>query len=263
MGTNGVSVNTKGATIDSFNSSRGAYNAKTNHGSDALVMSNGTPGFAGVNVFGGATSTRAAVTVASTAHVSGNIKAGKTASIHGTVGGKVTQHSPSTAFSRPKVPACSPFSPRRGDHGGTFTYSARTGDLTPSKGTIKLANGTYCFHSIAMSAGTRLTVNGRVTLNLTGKITGPEGHIVNSTNNPSKLHINTSYSGAGGLTFQGSTHAYMTILAPATSVTIASGSFFGTLFAGTVNLTGRRVPRGHALSYSGSVESAACWAGGA
>jgi hypothetical protein len=36
----------------------------------------------------------------------------------------------------------------------------------------------------------------------------------------------------------GGSHAYMTILAPATSVTIPSGSFFGTLFAGTVSLKG-------------------------
>jgi hypothetical protein len=237
VGATAVSVNTSGATIDSFDSSRGAYNAKTNHGSAALVMSNGTPGLAGVTVFGGATSTRGSVTVAATAHVTGNIKAGTTASIHGTVGGTVTANSPSTAFSRPKVAACSPFSPKRGMQGGTFTYSSRTGDLTLSKGTIKLAKGTYCFHSIALPPGTSLTVNDKVTLNLTGKITGG-GHIVNSTDNPANLHIDSSYSGTGGLTFQGSSHGYMTILAPATSVTISGGSFFGTLFAGTVNLKG-------------------------
>jgi len=236
VGSNGVSVNTSGATIDSFDSSHGPYSA-TNHGTAALVMSNGTPGFAGVNVFGGATSTRGSVTVASTAHISGNIKAAKTASIQGTVGGTVTQNSPSTAFSRPKVAACSPFSPKRRMYGGTFSYSSRTGDLSIKNGTLKLANGTYCFHSIVMSPGTNLAVNGPVTLNLTGKITGA-GHIVNSTNNPAKLHINTSYSGLSGLTLRGSPHAYMTILAPATSVTISGGSFFGTLFAGTVNLRG-------------------------
>jgi hypothetical protein len=122
-------------------------------------------------------------------------------------------------------------------YGGTFSYSSRTGDLSIKNGTLKLANGTYCFHSIVMSPGTNLAVNGPVTLNLTGKITGA-GHIVNSTNNPAKLHINTSYSGLSGLTLRGSPHAYMTILAPATSVTISGGSFFGTLFAGTVNLRG-------------------------
>src|SRR5262249_44337835 len=151
---------------------------ETNHGSAALVMSNGTPGLAGVTVFGGATSTQDSVTVAPTAHVSGNIRAAKTASIHGTVGGTVTQNSPSTAFSRPKVSACSPFSPKRGMHGGgRFSYSSRTGDLTLAKGTITLANGTYCFHSIAVAPGTNLRVNGRVTLNLTGKLSGA-GHIV-------------------------------------------------------------------------------------
>ena len=237
VGSNGVSVNTNGATIDSFNSSHGVYSG-TNHGSHALVMSNGTPGLAGVKVFGGATSTRGAVNVAATAQVTGNITAGTTASIKGTVGGKVTQNAPSTAFSRPKVAACSPFSPRKGISGGTFSYSSHTGDLTVRTGTVKLAHGTYCFHTIALSAGTNLMVNGPVTLNLTGKITAARGHIVNSTKKPANLRINTSYTGTGGLTLQGGPQAYMTILAPATSVTITGGSYFGTLFAGTVKLTG-------------------------
>jgi hypothetical protein len=36
----------------------------------------------------------------------------------------------------------------------------------------------------------------------------------------------------------GGIHAAMTFVAPKTSVTIAGGSFFGTLLAGTVKLTG-------------------------
>jgi len=238
VGSNGVSVNTIGAKIDSFDSSLGAYSATTNHDDNALVMSNGTPGLAGVKVFGGATSTRGAVKVASTARVTGNIKAGTTASIQGTVGGSITENSPSTAFSQPTVAACSPFSPKKGISGGTFSYSTRTGNLTVKTGTVKLANGTYCFNTIAMSTGTKLTVSGPVTLNLTGKIAGTSGLIVNLTRDPTKLRINTSYSGTGGVVLQGSNAAYMTILAPATSVTIRSGAFFGTLFAGTVKLIG-------------------------
>jgi hypothetical protein len=239
VGQVGVSVNgsTSGATIDSFDSSRGAY-GPTNHGSDALVMSNGSPGFAGVKVYGGATSTRGGVTVASTARITGNIRAATTASIQGTVGGKVTEHAPSPAFSRPTVAACKPFSSKKGISGGTFMYSTRTGDLTVTRGTVKLANGTYCFHTITMSIGTLLTVSGPVTLNLTGKIAGPSGHIVNTTKDPTKLRINTSYNGTGGVLLQGSSQGYMTILAPATSVTISGGSYFGTLFAGTVSLKG-------------------------
>ena len=134
--------------------------------------------------------------------------------------------------------ACSPYSAKSKIKGiATFSYSRKTGDLTVSKGAIKLAKGAYCFHSIALAAGTSLTVSGPVTLNLKGVITG-SGHIVNLTNNPAKLRIQTNYSGADGLTLQGGAHAYMTVFAPATTVTIASGSIFGNLFAGSVNLTG-------------------------
>ena len=238
VGVQDVSVTTSGATIDSFDSSLGAYSAKTNHGSDALVISNGTSGLAGVKVLGDATSSQGAVTVASTARVTGDITAGTTASIAGTVGGTVTQNDPSAAFSLPPVAACSPFTAKSRIKGtGKFSYSKNTGDLTVSKGPIKLAKGAYCFHSIVLATGTTLTVNGPVTLSLKGQITG-SGHIVNLTNNPAKLRIQTSYSGADGLTLQGSIHAYMTVLAPATTVTIPSGSIFGNLFAGSVNLTG-------------------------
>ena len=238
VGVHDVSVNTSGATIDSFDSSLGAYSAQTNHGSDALVISNGTSGLAGVKVLGDATSSQGAVNVASTARVTGNIKAGTTASISGTVGGTVTQNDPSAAFSLPPVAACSPYSAKSRIKGlGTFSYSRRTGDLTLIKGGIKLAKGTYCFHNIALAPGTTLTVSGPVTLSLKGQITG-SGHIVNLTNNPAKLRIQTSYSGADGLTLQGSVHAYMTVLAPETTVTVPSGSIFGNLFAGSVNLTG-------------------------
>ena len=189
-------------------------------------------------MLGDATSSQGAVNVASTARVTGNITAGTTASIAGTVGGTVTQNDPSAAFSLPPVAACSPYSAKSRIKGlGTFSYSRRTGDLTLIKGGIKLAKGTYCFHNIALAPGTTLTVSGPVTLSLKGQITG-SGHIVNLTNNPAKLRIQTSYSGADGLTLPGSVHAYMTVLAPATTVTVPSGSIFGNLFAGSVNLTG-------------------------
>ncbi|MDX6481532.1 MAG: trimeric autotransporter adhesin [Gaiellaceae bacterium] len=238
VGVDDVSVSTSGTTIDSFDSSLGAYSPTTNHGRDALVISNGTSDLAGVKVLGDATSSQGAVNVASTARVTGDIKAGTTASIAGTVGGTVTENDPSAAFSLPPVPNCSPYSAKSRITGtGTFSYSRTTGDLTLIKGPIKLVKGTSCFHSIVLGAGTTLTVSGPVTITLKGQISG-SGHIVNLTNNPAKLRIQTSYSGAGGLTLQGSTHAYMTVFAPATTVTVASGAIFGNLFAGSVNLTG-------------------------
>jgi hypothetical protein len=237
VGLSRVSVETTGGKIDSFDSSLGPY-GPSNHGSAALVMSNGTLGLAGVSLSGSATSTHGTVTVASTARVSSNVTAGTTASIKGSVGGTVTQKSLSTALSRPIVAACSPFSATTGISGGTFTYSTSTGNLTVKTGTVRLANGTYCFHTIALNGGTKLSVSGPVSIHLTGKITGASGHILNTTNNPANLHIDTRWVGVGGLTIAGGANAYMTILAPATSVTIPSGSFFGTVFAGTVSLTG-------------------------
>ena len=152
----------------------------------------------------------------------------------------MTQNSPSTAFSGPTVHACSPYSKKSGISGGTFTYSAITGNLTVKKGTVKLANKTYCFHTIALAKGTNLAVNGPVTIRLKGKVTGAKGHIVNNTNSPGNLHIDSSFVGPNGLVVAGGSHAYMTILAPRTSATIPSGSFFGTLLAGTVKLTGSK-----------------------
>jgi hypothetical protein len=233
----GVSVKTSGGKIDSYDSSVGPYGS-SNHGSAALVMSNGPLWLAGVLLSGSATSTQDAVTVASTATVGGDVTAGTTVTNTGTVGGTVTQNSPSTALTGPTVSACGPFSAATGISGGTFSYAKSTGNLTVKSGTVKLASKTYCFHTIALAAGTVLSVSGPVTIHLTGKITGAKGHILNKTNLPANLRIESSYTGLGGLTLAGGSHAYMKVLAPQTTVTIPGGSFFGTVLAGTVNLTG-------------------------
>jgi hypothetical protein len=65
-----------------------------------------------------------------------------------------------------------------------------------------------------------------------------KGQIDNKTNLPPNLNIATSYTGSGGVAIVGGSHTAMTILAPRTTVTVSGGSFFGTLLAGTVNLTG-------------------------
>ena len=181
IGLNGVSVAASAGKIDSFNSTHGVYGS-SNHGSAALVMSNGPLSFAGVSLFGSATSTQGSVSVASGAGVSGNVTAGTTASILGIVSGTVTQHAPSAALPLPTVVACSPFSPKTGISGGSFSYSS--GNLTVKSGTVKLASKkTYCFKNVTLAAGSTLSVKGPVTINLTGKLTG-KGQIANTTNLP-------------------------------------------------------------------------------
>jgi hypothetical protein len=236
IGLNGVSVATSGGTIDSFNSSAGPYGS-SNHGSAALVMSNGPLSFAGVALLGSTESTQGSVSVAKSASVSGKVTAGTTVSNLGTVGGTVTQHSPTTPLSGPTVSACSPHSAKTGISGGSFSYSAGTGNLAVMSGTVKLANRTYCFNNVTLTAGSVLSVSGPVTIHLTGKLTG-SGQIVNTTSLPANLHIDTSFTGSNGVAIVGDSHAYMTIFAPRTTVTITRGMFFGTLLAGTVNLSG-------------------------
>jgi hypothetical protein len=236
IGLTGVSVTATGGKIDSFNSAAGAYSA-SNHGSAALVMSNGALSFAGVGLLGSTISTLGTVAVASTASVSGSVTAGTTVSKLGTVAGAVTQHSPTTALSTPTVAACPKYSAKTGITGGAFTYSATTGNLAVKSGTVKLANKTYCFNNITLAAGSTLSVSGPVTIHLRAKLAG-KGKIANTTNLPANLHIDTSYTGSGGVAIVGNTHTAMTLLAPKTTATVAGGAFFGTLFAKTVTFTG-------------------------
>jgi hypothetical protein len=233
IGLTGVSVAASGAKIDSFNSKLGAYGG-TNHGSTAVVASNGLLSLSGVSLFGGAVSTQGSVSIASGAGVSGNVTAGTTVSNLGIVSGTVTQHAPSGALSLPTLAACS-LSSSSGISGGSFTYTS--GNLVVKSGTVKLASKTYCFNNVTVNAGSTLSVSGLVTINVKGKLAA-KGQVANTTNLPANLHINSNYTSSGGVAIVGGPHAAMTILAPKTSVAIAGSSYFGTVFAGTVSLTG-------------------------
>jgi hypothetical protein len=237
LGLNGVSVTTSGGKIDSFDSSVGPY-GPANHSATATVVSNGSLSLSGVALFGSATSTRRSVSVAHTARVTGNVTAGTTASIHGRVGGTVSRHSRSSALAGQKGAGCSGYSSTSGMSGGKFSYSAKKGNLTlDPHGTVKLESKTYCFDNITLSVGSVLSVSGPVTIHLSGRLTS-SGQLINTTNLPAALQIVSTYAGSGGVAIIGGTHAYMKISAPRTTVTIAGGSFFGTLLAGAVNLTG-------------------------
>jgi hypothetical protein len=235
---NGVSVATRGGKIDSFNSSAGPYGSLTNHGSAAAVISNGPVSLAGVALLGSALSTHGAVSVSHTASVSGKVTAGTTASILGKVSGAVTRSSPSGALALPTVTTCAGYSAKTGISGGKFTYTPRNGNLTIKRGTVKLASKTYCFNNITLAARSTLSVSGPVAIHLQGKLTS-KGQIANTTSLPAALRIDTRYTGSNGVAIVGGNQAVMALLAPKTTVTISGGSFFGTLIAGTVKLTGR------------------------
>src|SRR5262249_40899727 len=145
----------------------GAYGS-SNHGSAALVMSNGPLSLFGVSVFGSATSTLGSVSVAPGAGVSGNVTAGTTASIAGIVAGTVLQNAPSSAIPVPTIAACSPVSPKTGIGGGSFSYSG--GNLSVKSGTVRLTSTTYCFKNVTIAARATLSVKGPVTIRLTGKL---------------------------------------------------------------------------------------------
>jgi hypothetical protein len=233
IGLNGITVATTAGKIDSFNSTNGVYGS-SNHASGAYVLGNGALSLSGVSLLGSAGSAQSSVSIAHSAGVSGDVVAGTTVSNSGTVGGTVTQHSPGPPFSA-TVAACKPFSAKAGISGGTFTYAS--GNLTVKKGTVKLAAKTYCFHNVTVNKGATLSVTGAVTIKLTGKLAA-KGQISSTTNLPGKLSIVSSFASTGGVSIVGGTHAAMTILAPKTSVTIAGGSFFGSVLAGSVSLTG-------------------------
>jgi hypothetical protein len=236
IGLSGVSVGTSGGKIDSFNSLHGVY-GPSNHGSVAVVMSNGPLSFAGVSLLGSIVATQSSVSIAHGASVSGKVTAGTTVSNLGTVGGTVTQHSPSALLALPAVAACHPFSAKGGISGGTFTYAAGGGNLVVKKGVVKLTAKTWCFHNVTINKGATLQVSGHTTIHLTGKLSA-KGQISNTTHRPANLSISSSFNGANGVAIVGGNNAAMSLVTPRTSVTISGGSYFGTVLAGTVHLTG-------------------------
>jgi hypothetical protein len=104
------------------------------------------------------------------------------------------------------------------------------------RGTVTLANGAYCFHSVLVGTGATLKVAGPVTISLTGKWDTTTAKIVNTTHVPSNLQITSSHSGGLGMVIGGGNNAYMTVVAPNTTVNIYKGPYFGTVLAGKLNL---------------------------
>jgi hypothetical protein len=233
-----LSVNETGGAIDTFDSSLGAY-GDSNHGGGGLVIGNGKVTIVGVMLSGDVRSTQSSVVVKRSAAVSGDVTAGTTTAIGpNAVSGTVTANSPFAAIAPPTVAACSPFSTSTGASGGHVSYTPKNGNLKVLSGTVTLASGTYCFHNVALSAGTVLQVNGAVKLHLTGTFVGPKAQVDNTSNVPGNLDVETSYVGTTGVNIVGGDGTYMAIAAPGSGVHIVGGSYFGTVLGKTVVLKG-------------------------
>jgi hypothetical protein len=252
VGLNGVAFGGNALTVDSFDSSAGAY-GPGNSGSAATLFSNGPIGLGHADVGGDVVSALSSVDL-DRATISGNVTAGTWIAGDGTVGGTSTANSPSAPLAAPAVGGCSPYSGASGIS-GKFTYSPATGDLTVGGGkTATLAAGTYCFHNVVVSGGAMLTVAGPVTIRLKGVLDASGGSLVNQTHVPANLQFESSYHGADGVALSGGTGAYLTVYAPSTSITLAGKSpLHGALLGKTLAASG-----GAAIHYD--VRTLGVWA---
>jgi len=239
IGLDSVSMSGSGL-VDSYDSV-GGYPATK--GSLANVLSNGTVTLVGSSkVFGNVRSTRVGVSVSGTSQVNGNATAGTTVSVipSGVVTGTITNNQLVPVMTVPSVTACGPpYSPNSGIT-GSYSYNPATGDLSLSGNNIAtLANGTYCFHNIALTNSAQLRVNGLVVIKLTGTLTasGATG-LTNTTSVPGNLRIISSFTGSNGVTLSNGTNAFLVIYAPGTNVTVTGAApLFGTVVGKTLTVS--------------------------
>ncbi len=205
-----TSVTISSSTVDSY------IDDPLNPGSAGQVGSNGD------------------ITITGSGVVHGDATASGT--ISGTVTGTKTAGAPVTSF--PPVAACSPYSGSGGISAtGGLTHDTATGDISvPGGNTLTLAPGTYCFNQFTLSGGGVLNITGPTTIYLTAKGTFSGGTFDNTTLNPDNLKI---FSNSELVLSSGGTHAYMSIYAPDSKLTISGGgNFYGRAVGGAVTLSG-------------------------
>ena len=244
-----------GALVDSFDSMNGGYPATS--GSAVNVLSNGQITVSASRLNGDAESAAGSIVANGNGGVTGTATAATTIMLSGNATvGTATPNQPSAAIVAPAVAACAPFSTNAAAWlTGKYSYNEKTGDLTVSGGNVAtLADGSYCFHSVTLSGGSSLIVNGAVKINVTGTVDASGGSLVNTTLRPANLQVASSYSGKDGVKVSGHSSAYLTVYAPGTDVTFSGGSpFFGALVGKTLTVSG-----GSALHYDVAVPDA--WA---
>lgn len=238
IGLNSVTISGS-ALIDSY-SSAGGYPATK--GSAANVLSNGTItlGNSG-KIAGSGRSTQVGINMSGASRITGNATAGTTVSLSGsaTVGGIITNNSPTSLIVLPSVTPCGSYSSGSGIS-GTYSYNSSTGNLTLSGTNIAtLANGTYCFNNITLTNVAQLKVNGPVVIKLTGTLNASGASSINNTTAiPANLRILSSYTGSNGVSLSNATNTYMVVYAPQTSVSVSgSAPLFGAVVGKTLSVT--------------------------
>ncbi len=240
VGLDGFTVGPGTSLIDSYDASAGSYSAAAATKA-AQVLANGPIAVTGSTVNGSLRSATSSIGVLSGSLVTGDVTAGGNVVKSGsTVNGTVTAHQPSAPIVAPSVAACSPFSPAAGLTGSKFTYDQRSGDLTVSgQGSVTLAAGTYCMHSVTLSGNATLNVGGKVTLRLTGLFTASGNAVVNTGKLPEKLEVSLSHAGLVGVTLSGNTVSYLSVYAPDTTVTVSGqAELYGAALANGIAVLG-------------------------
>jgi hypothetical protein len=230
IGLDSVSMRGSNSVVDSFNSS------DSTHGSSAAVLSNGAIDIGG-RISGTVVSAQGSVSLQPNGAVSGDVSAGTTISNRGTVSGSINPNSPSGVLVGTAVPSCGAFT-LNPSISGDFTYS--NGDLKVTGQRVAiLAAGSYCFHSITLTGGATIQVNGAVSISLTGELNAGGGSFSNTTRIPANLAIASSYSGKNGVSINGGADVFLTLYAPTTEVSVTgNASVFGSMLGKTLTVVG-------------------------
>jgi len=224
-----------GSKVDSYDSSKGTYNAclnspsctQTNKGSEADIRSNEDIKLSGSNT-----------------QVSGNAIAHDDITVSGgaSVTGTQTPDAPEKDYA-PVTPCGPPWSTLTGI---SATDSSKmtldgSGNLSATAHiTMTFAAGTYCFRSITLTGGADITVNGAVKMYVTADTDFSGGSITNATGDPSNLQIFSSLSSdSQGIKVAGGSAAAMTIYAPEARVKVTGGGdFYGAVVGVRVTVDG-------------------------
>ncbi|MEE9522846.1 MAG: pilus assembly PilX N-terminal domain-containing protein [candidate division NC10 bacterium] len=188
--------------VDSYDSAQGPYNPAT-AGAEGHIASNGD------------------ITLQTNNTVKGDVQAGGSITLGAgsTITGSVIQGFPTVnAGATIPYPPCSPIVPGINPPGA---YNGVTCDLVVDGGdTVTLDEGTYAFNKVALGPGAKLALSGGpVTIYMTDQFTAGNGAVINTSKEPTKLLIFSSYDGTDG----NGTDAIM--------MAAGSGEFYGGIYA--------------------------------
>ncbi len=188
--------------VDSYDSAQGPYNPAT-AGAEGHIASNGD------------------ITLQTNNTVKGDAQAGGSITLGAgsTITGSVIQGFPTVnAGATIPYPPCSPIVPGINPPGA---YDGATCNLIVDGGdTVTLDEGTYAFNKVALGPGAKLALSGGpVTIYMTDQFTAGNGAVINTSKEPTKLLIFSSYDGTDG----NGTDAIL--------MAAGSGEFYGGIYA--------------------------------